>query len=384
MADSSIEWTTKTWNPVIGCEIVSAGCKNCYAMKMAKRLEAMGQANYTGLTKTVNGRAVWTNTVRCLPEKLEEPLRWKKPARVFVNSMSDLFHERVAFEFVDFVFATMALAPQHTFQILTKRPERMREYLNDMGVVRRICEKAYLQHRSFHRGDAPEFSTSDTRAFRRREKAWWDHVGELTAWTVLGSIAAQRFERNEPNLSHPSWVKWPLPNVWLGVSVEDQKTADERIPLLLQTPAAVRFVSYEPALGPVDFQRLAVVDRGPYEAASGIDALNGAKWWCSDQGEYGEDCERLDWVIVGGESGPGARPAHPDWFRSVRDQCQAAGVAFFFKQWGEFGPVDKHALVRVAGEDIVGYARLGKKAAGRILDGRTWDEFPEARKAVAA
>jgi protein gp37 len=227
-------------------------------------------------TTRVIGGAAWTGKVELIESKLEEPLHWKKPRRVFVNSMSDLFHESLPDWAIDRVFAVMALCPQHTFQVLTKRPKRMQEWFNG------------LKYDSSHSVDR-----CWTRIYR---EAGWIALNQSTKW--------RDWNRTLPAYdSHPSRSAcWPLPNVWLGVSVEDQATADARIPLLLQTPAAFRFVSYEPALGPVDFWNL----------------LHGC----------------IDWLICGGESGPGARPFDLAWARSARDQCKAAGVPFFLKQLG--------------------------------------------------
>jgi protein gp37 len=226
---------------------------------------------------------------------LTAPLRWKKPRTIFVNSMGDLFH--CPHEWIDQVFAVMALAPQHTFQVLTKRAERMRGYMNHPR-RRFIVEKtARILHNQG--GTLPQHA-----------------IAYFTSCPA------------------------PLPHVWLGVSVEDQKRADERIPDLLHTPAAVRFISAEPLLGSIDLQ-------GAVPA--------------------------LDWVIVGGESGPGARPMHPDWARSIRDQCGAAGVPFFFKQWGEHAP---------NGSGRYSMIKVGKRRAGRILDGREHNAMPEVRLLV--
>lgn len=247
---TKIEWTDETWNPVTGCSKVSQGCKNCYAERIFPR--AYGKRQFTD--------------VRCHPERLNAPLHWKKPRRIFVNSMSDLFHENVPDEFIDRIFAAMALCQQHMFQVLTKRPERMRSYLRQV---------------------------SDERDMQR----WINAAVELT---------------DSPCAVHIEDLDWPLPNVWLGVSVEDQATSDQRIPLLLQTPAAVRFISAEPLLGPIDLLHIKHTINPP-------------------------SYPQLDWVIVGGESGPSARPSHPDWFRSLKEQCQAAGVACFMKQITERG-----------------------------------------------
>ncbi|HZQ01376.1 MAG TPA: phage Gp37/Gp68 family protein [Reyranella sp.] len=272
-----IEWTDATWNPTVGCSIVSPGCTNCYAMKMAHRI-AGTFPHYAGLTMRTKAGAVWTGKVaEARADVLLKPLRWKSPRRIFVNSMSDLFHEDLPDAAIDKVFAVMALCPQHTFQVLTKRAERMRKYFAD----------------------------------------------------------ADRFWKVTHHLDVTGLV-WPLPNVWLGVSAERQIEAEERIPHLAMTPAAKRFISAEPLLGPVH--------------------LAGADLHC------------LDWVIAGGESGPRARPAHPDWIRGLRDQCARAGVPFFFKQWGEW--VFNEAC------EPEPFERLGKKAAGAMLDGREHREWP--------
>jgi protein gp37 len=259
---TSIEWTDVTWNPVTGCDKVSPGCAHCYAEVVAgrfwpKQYPAV-QLPTGDPSDPLNVRPRQFTDVMTHEDRLDQPLRWKKPRRVFVNSMSDLFHEDVPDAFIDKVFAVMALARQHTFQILTKRAERM---------------KAYMSKRP------PGVMFSGTK---------WH-------WTTFVPF------------NHPDLTCWPLPNVWLGVSVENQHFADERIPLLLQTPAAVRFISAEPLLGPVDLSRPR--DVGPNDPV-------------------------LDWVIVGGESGTDARPFDLAWARSIVQQCQAAGVACFVKQFG--------------------------------------------------
>ncbi|HEX4124883.1 MAG TPA: phage Gp37/Gp68 family protein, partial [Tepidisphaeraceae bacterium] len=336
-ANSRIEWTDCTWNPVAGCSLVSPGCTHCYAMRTAARLEAMGQTKYVGLTRKVNGRTVWTDKINLgSAADLTLPLRWAKPRRVFVNSMSDLFHPDVPFDFIDRVFAVIALTPRHTYQILTKRLERMAEYLNDSR-------------------DRLGFKTDE----RVNAEACHLHRGDLVPEIKLG------FKRSPVQ-------QWPLPNVWLGCSVEDQQRADERIPHLLRCPAPVRFLSIEPMLGAIDL-KLGDSEGVPTEVEP-----------CRERGWL------LHWVICGGESGSHARPLHPAWARSIRDQCAAAGISFHFKQWGEHIPFDHATPDQIRGHDDVGdflsvgqggpaampMYRVGKHAAGRLLDGRTWDEFP--------
>ncbi|QEX18538.1 hypothetical protein FRZ44_38450 [Hypericibacter terrae] len=402
MADrSAIEWTDATWNPTVGCSVVSPGCKHCYAMKLAARLEAMGQPIYRGMTQPSNAGPVWTGKVELSNwGQVIKPLSWKRPRRIFVNSMSDLFHENLADEAIDTIFAVMALCPQHTFQVLTKRPARMREYMKGRG-----------QGRDFRiLGDFPLERVSMSASVDFDEREW----GALKKHGNLYSLYCS--------------VPWPLPNVWLGVSTEDQERADERIPLLLETPAAIRFISAEPLLGPVD---LTQIDDGaahrevPREEWGSVDDEESppALWWNTLTGErtimhggatgdWTRTDAHLDWVIVGGESGPGARPMHPDWARSLRDQCAAAKVPFFFKQWGEFREFDtgspeveeieadsehadsivpcairpswiaadcRHFTTRRDLPDGIPcrmIERVGKKAAGRLLDGREHSEFP--------
>jgi protein gp37 len=244
MAESSIEWTDATWNPVAGCSIVSPGCTNCYAMRMAARLEAMGVEKYRGLTRRSGKRAVWTGKIRVDETALRAPLNWKKARRVFVNSMSDLFHDDVPTEFIERVWNVMAETPRHTYQILTKRPERMRELTQELTM---------------------------------------------------------------------------LPNVWLGTSIESAEQVG-RLNELRNVRAMTRFVSFEPLLSSV----------------------------------AGAELHQIDWAIVGGESGPRARPMERIWVEEIRAACRRSGTAFFFKQWGG----------------------IQKSRTGRELDGRTWDEYP--------
>lgn len=354
MAKSEIEWTDFTWNPWHGCKKVSDGCKNCYMFRDKKRY---GQDP--------------TQVVRSSDKTFYAPLKLKEPQRVFTCSWSDFFIEE-ADEWRDEAFAIMALTPQITYQVLTKRPERMLEYM------------AGLENRHSPDGNM-----------------------KIGAITELMSTAMEKefFPKNGGKALDAVNTKWPLSNVHLGVSVEDQKTADERIPLLLKTPAAVRFLSIEPLLGPVDLEWVGKSDHYDYTRWNALDGSAYAVAGAGTAQEVAWDSihpigsDPIDWVIVGGESGPNARPMHPDWVRSIRDQCIAAEVPFFFKQWGEFWPydplyVDNHPFGDVPnnwkpnlefhwpqnftpGADPIVSVKLGKKKAGRILDGRTWDEFPE-------
>ncbi len=249
MADTSIEWTDSTWNPVAGCTVITAGCTNCYAMRMAARLDAMGVKKYKGLTRKSGGRYVWTGRIRLDTDALTVPLSWKKPRKIFVNSMSDLFHEDVPSHFVARVWSVMSETPRHTYQILTKRPDRMRSVI-------------------------------------KKEK--------------LSTLS----------------------NVWLGASVESAAVL-HRLNDLRKTPATVRFVSFEPLLGSV----------------------------------ANADLAEIHWAIVGGESGPRARPMEEKWVEEIQLLCEEANTAFFFKQWGG----------------------RNKKASGRRYQGRTWDALPDLR-----
>lgn len=307
MGDTKIQWTDRTWNPVRGCSRVSEGCRNCYAERVAARFSSGPEVGipgpFAGFAEMRDGAPHWTGSVELVESKLTEPLRWRKPSRVFVNSMSDLFHEALPDEAIDRVFAVMALAPQHTFQVLTKRPERMRDYFADVQARATAILLA---------GDALPFPPMHRR---------------------VGSYAV------------------PLPNVWLGVSVEDQATADERIPKLLSTPAAVRFVSYEPALGPVDFERVPLPD-----AYLRMNGVTGCLQPIAEKESEPDDYiyfmrkdMKLNWIIVGGESGPGARPFDIAWARSTIAQCKAAGVACFVKQLGSYAILDRRYDRSVSG-----------------------------------
>ncbi|BAI71499.1 hypothetical protein AZL_020180 [Azospirillum sp. B510] len=323
MAERSvIEWTDHTWTPIVGCTAKSPACANCYAAPMAARLEAMGMAKYAGLATRSGGRGKWTGKVNLSEADVLAPLNKRRPARWFLTSMGDVFHEAVPDEFLDRLFAVMALGSRHTFQVLTKRPERAAQYLNTpdrvwklFGSVRKHIDDEY------------------------REGSRWE----------------------EDETPFP----WPLPNVLIGCTAEDQARANERHPHMLRIAAAGwnTFVSYEPALGLVDW----------------------TGW------------QFLKWLISGGESGHGARPSHPDWHRAARDFCAAHGIPYMFKQWGEWAPrrqaerddlLDARRSVIVKpdggitsglmayGSDAWVLDRLGKKAAGRLLDGQLWDGVP--------
>lgn len=359
---SNIEWTSASWNPWQGCHKVSQGCKNCYMFR--------DKARYGQDPNTV---------VRSSDKTFYAPLKWAEPRTIFTCSWSDFFIEE-ADAWRDEAFAIMALTPQHTYQVLTKRPERMLEYFRPNSEDEpRDCLVAWAMG---------QIATEKTRE--------------------LGHKIASSFRNGG----------WPLPNVWLGVSVEDQKTADERIPLLLQTPAAVRWLSMEPLLGPVDLTRIYFRnDRGNMEEWDALDAHPMTNNVDPGSPIMGEDDPVIDWVVTGGESGPNARPTHPDWIRSLRDQCQKAGVPHFFKQWGEYRPVGswdlndtvtpislvddkKTVAVSSIDGDIKWQAqddsdpiplddraktyyvmeKVGKKKAGRLLDGREWNEMPEVSR----
>ena len=297
-----IEWTDATWNPVTGCTRVSPGCVNCY-IDWAPPFRVEGR-HFTDRDGNRSHAIGATTGVRLHPDRLDWPLRKRswRGKRVFVCSLADLFHDDVPDEYIARVFAVMALTPEVTYQVLTKRPARMRALLASGTFAGMV----------------------------------WRDVDDLS---------------------------WPLPNVWLGVTVEDQERADQRIPILLDTPAAVRWLSCEPLLGPVNLGRAV----GTYYG-----------------GDPREDESGIDWVVAGGESGPGARPMHPDWARSLRDQCRDAGVPFLFKQWGDLvteeqAPEDitlPAVSWRHLGDDQPPVWRVGKKRAGRLLDGRTHDGYP--------
>lgn len=373
---SSIEWTQATWNPIAGCAVVSPGCTNCYAMKMAARHEAMSSAMgrvspYDGLTKKTKAGAVWNGEMRLVESALDLPITWTKPRTIFVNSMSDLFADGVPDAWIDQVFARMAVTYRHTYQVLTKRSARMRAYLTDPATPGRIWDLV----------DGGKHALIN--APRRLRKGMTEYKGR----------------------------SWPLPNVWLGVSAEDQPRWDERIPDLQAAPAAIRFVSVEPMLGPIDPTRTQAPRYVPedHELDWKYDALTpGSIYEFEDslgvwESGDGPDRPGLDWIIVGGESGHGARPIHPDWVREIRDACADASVAFFFKQWGEWAPGEANSLsrktlaergahyfdgrwehVRISAaegaemhcDDEPDVWRIGKRHSGRLLDGVEHNAMP--------
>lgn len=403
MADRSrIEWTDATWNPIrarywecqddgsgkerVGwhCEHVSEGCRNCYAERINRRL-GTGLEFKPGNLFREERRGYRNGEAKLFLDErmLMAPLRWRRPRMVFVCSMTDLFADFVPDEWIDRVFAVMALAPQHTFQVPTKRAKRMREYL----AVR----------------DELDFAERLMRGVRLSAPLYKPWTVQMADWAVHPGHPANELPLSrDPHIlaARQNARTWPLPNVWLGVSAERQQEADERVPDLLATPAAVRFVSAEPLLGPIDLRELNIdgfagdPEPAAKDPAWRYNSLSGEHWFRGNDGfRYsgdGPNLARLDWVIVGGESGPNARPMHPDWARDLRDQCAAAGVPFFFKQWGSWilGK-DAHQRGIIPAEQRFPFgrcqpamARVGKKLAGRLLDGRTHDAMPDTGRAA--
>ncbi len=325
---TAIEWTHipgfkgETWNPIVGCSVVSPGCTNCYAMRTAARIAAMGVDHYSNLVAQTKAGPVWNGDTAIAPRKtFLKPWFWKKPRAIFVNSMGDLFHEGIDDELIDRVFAVMALCSQHTFMVLTKRASRMRDYMRAPWRKRSIAAASI---------EVSHLIASERGTFKARPRI--EHFEECFAGNG------------------------PFPNIWLGVSVEDQRRAEERVPDLLHTPAAKRFISCEPLLGPVDLRAIDVNGDGEMDAlfadrwSSAIESWRGTDddweegfedWFGRHPDEVNPDAPMytpVDWVIVGGESGANARPMHPYWAQSIRDQCEGTGTAFFFKQWGEWAP----------------------------------------------
>lgn len=297
---TQIQWTDATWNPTTGCSRVSEGCRNCYIERTPPF--------------RMQGRKLG-DPVQLHPDRLDAPLHWKKPRRIFVNSMSDLFHEDVPEYFIIQVFFAMAVTPRHTYQILTKRPERMRAVCSGQKMLLALTA-ALAQFTAQVEGHSLSIR----------------HNGDGIDGGVI------------------------IPNVWLGVSIEDQATADERIPTLLQTPSAVRFISAEPLLGPIKLR-----DVGP--ELEKMDVLNGVKFM---PGYHGKLCDvpRLDWVILGGESGPGARPCDLGWIRSIKEQCQSAGVPVFVKQLGRKAGIGHPTNYTI---DADGKVNIGEYGCGQTI-----------------
>ena len=371
MADGTkIEWTDATVNAINGCTVLSPGCTNCYAMRLAgTRLK--NHPTRKGLTRDSKAGPVWTGEVRLNEEQLLQPLRWKRPRRIFWNAHGDIFHPAVPDAWIDRCFAVMALTPHHIHQVLTKRADRMRAFVASLGtVVERVFSPPHH-------------------------------------WPSLAEPHAGFFVILAPT-GLPARLEWPLPNVWLGVSAEDQTRADGRIPDLLATPAAVRWLSCEPLLGRVDIGKWMP---GSYECAEECgwrsssapddEVCHHCGWIGTNAGEFcnkcghqdfGHVCPRceanavhqhpdtpnLDWVVVGGESGPGSRPMHDSWARSLRDQCTDAGAPFFFKQWGQWLPsgqmtADGKVWATGCGHPL----HAVKSMTGRYLDGNLHDAMPQ-------
>lgn len=384
-ASSDIEWTDATWNPVVGCSVVSPGCQHCYAMKLAGgRLR--NHPSRAGLTQPSKAGPVWTGKVRLWEPWLTQPFEWKTPRRIFVCAHGDLFHEDVPDEWIDKVFAVMALTPQHTYQVLTKRAARMRKYFEErwQGTPARDIKMPDGHVLHVPSGGETGRRHQVEQALREiAEKRGMIDPDIDDQWDEKGRLKIARFV-------------WPLPNVWLGVSAEDQARADERIPHLLATPAAVRFVSLEPLLGPIDLYN---GDPDPRLGGHVATATYIGEWWEPGDARNSPPRVGVDWVIVGGESGTGARPMHPDWVRSLRDQCLAADRPMFFKQWGEWEPREEwsghlgngrfETMLAIMSDgrqcpddavpqDVGAHrmARVGKKHAGALLDGKLHREFP--------
>ena len=400
---TKIEWVKnpdgtagKTWNPITGCTKISPGCAHCYAERMSKRLA--GRCGYP---------ADEPFRVTVHEDRFDEPLHWRKPCKAFVCSMADLFHPKVRFSTILRAMRSIIYTPWNTYQILTKRPSRMREFFEywmHMGTKQGYMDPIMLAL-DFEGG------VSDQQAAKANQ--WYlDHYNQSG--------------RGICDLPIP----WPLPNLWLGATVESGDYLS-RIDDLMATPAAVRFVSIEPMLGPVDLRQWLIPQGTDHKYACDIETETGGYPASCLHHPGCDGCEpqptrwdpALDWVICGGETGPGARPMHPDWVRDVRDQCVSAGVPFFFKSWGEWAPLPEpfsytpavgsgnreynlalgryrkkhHATLLLddrpegwppymirEGTGLTdgegGMACVGKKRAGRLLDGREWNQMPGDHK----
>lgn len=396
MGDTAISWTHRpgtrgrTWNPTNGCKVVSPGCANCYAMRFAGRFSAPGQRYHGLVTIAKNKRAVWTGEGRLEQHMLDLPLRWRSPSTVFVNSMSDLFYEGFSNEQIAAVFGIAAACPQHTFQCLTKRSRRMLEWF-------RWLDEEIESEAQDHSGADCSVSIHDARAEERAGVLATAAAVELSdgseedhqRWYGRLSDAIQDGWARTGEDGGTEWtMPWPLPNWWQGVSVENQDAADERIPELLATPAAVRFLSCEPLIGEVDLDmpRCDGAHCGPEQWGVADDE---ATPWCSEHDQersYGHWLHLdggIDWVIAGCESGPGARLADPAWFRALRDQCVTAGVPFFLKQAREkIAPLAPDGSHEDRAPYVIGPGPGSKLKAGGVielpyLDGVQHAAFPE-------
>jgi len=340
MADSTqIEWSDATWNVITGCKVKTKGCTNCYAMRLAgTRLQH--HPSRAGLTQPSAAGPVWNGEVRFNEPWLRQPLTWKRGRLIFVVAHGDLFYEGVPDEWIDKVFAVMAMAPQHTFQVLTKRSARMRDYMKRFAADYGPIEKQIL---------------------------------------ALGGNPIEAL------------TQWPLPNMWMGVSAEDQATAEERVPHLQDTPAAVRWVSAEPLLGEIRLDEL--MRSSPTSASRDQPDDRDSDWTYCDNALEGKrstkvgqyDVPKIDWVVTGGESGVGARPSKTAWFRSLRDQCAKHGTAHLHKQNGNWLDDDAAAFMGSATSPMHQFSdgstvvHVGKKKAGRHLDGVLHDQYPEVQ-----
>lgn len=304
MADKTgIEWTDATWNPIRGCRRVSTGCINCYAETMAARFSGPGQP-YEGLAEMKHGKPRWTGQYQIVWDKFDQPLRWKRPRMIFVNSMSDLFYEELPFSVTLQIFETMIEANHHIFQVLTKRPGQMLKFFKYLYDVRIMVWNRYIESN----------------------------------------------------------------NIWMGISAENQDTANERIPLLLKTPGHIRWVSAEPLLGPIDLRKCGAIKEK----------------WNIVRTDVSCSVGEIDWLVTGGESGHGARPMHPNWARKLRDDCSEASIPFFFKQWGKWSPDMpsqpynyRKELVRDGVKTTTVMYGVGKKIAGNKLDSKIYQEYPK-------
>ena len=351
MSKTKIEWSQEVWNPIRGCSKVSEGCRHCYAERTAARFADGPNGPFMNV---INAKGLWNGKLEFVPHKLLEPLSKREPTTYFVNSMSDLFHENVPDEWLDKIFAVMCDAPRHTFQVLTKRPERMQRYLNN--------EKARRTH-------------------------------------IAGWLKGNHIQNAADGGASVYLQTWPLPNVCLGTSVENQDAADERIDDLVRCPAAVRFLSCEPLLGEVNL--------GPWMCEKTPFGFEYLSRHYDRNGNFDKtgsqpaqkfkllDPPLLHWVICGGEScrpATNARPMNPNWARLLRDQCVAANVPFFFKQWGEWideaqigdgldpqrvKNLESTTFISTGSEGDVQMLCVGKKRAGRLLDGMEWNEMPK-------